>query len=166
MESYRRSLFFSFVLDNLVDSMLVISRTIKIPDRELKFSAIRAQGAGGQNVNKVSTAIQLRFDIPSSTLPDHIKHRLLTCGDSRITRDGSIVIKAQEFRSQRRNKDAALERLEMLLRAVSVNRRHRIATLPTRRSAERRLENKTRRGRLKRLRLKQTVLKPDNGKYE
>lgn len=137
--------------------MLVIGRNIKIPKRELQFTAVRSQGTGGQNVNKVSTAVQLRFDIAGSSLPAYIKHRLLTSGDRRIKRDGIIIIKAQEYRSQQRNKEAALNRLQQLLRKVSVFRKKRVATVPANRTIERRLDSKTRRGRLKRLRSKQNL---------
>ena len=130
--------------------------THKIPfelrEDEVEFSAIRAQGAGGQNVNKVSNAIQLRFDIGASTLPDAIKARLLARRDQRITSDGVIVIKAQESRSLERNRAEALARLHELVAAAAVTPRVRRATKPTRSSQRKRVENKQRRGQVKALR--------------
>ena len=119
---------------------------------EVEFSAIRAQGAGGQNVNKVSNAIQLRFDIAASTLPDPIKARLLARRDQRITSEGVIVIKAQEFRSLEKNRAEALARLHELVAAAAVTPRVRRATKPTRSSQRKRVENKQRRGQVKALR--------------
>lgn len=134
--------------------MLVINRKIVIPGKELQFSALRSQGAGGQNVNKVSTAVQLRFDILNSTLPPYIKRRLLDSKDRRISREGAILIKAQEHRSQKKNREAALMRLKGIIHEVSKSRKRRIATRPTRESIRQRLEGKTRRGRVKTLRSK------------
>lgn len=119
---------------------------------EVAFSAIRAQGAGGQNVNKVSNAIQLRFDVRASTLPDPIKAKLLALRDQRLTADGVLVIKAQTSRSLEKNRAEALARLTELIEAASVVPRVRRATKPTRSSQRKRVENKVRRGLIKALR--------------
>lgn len=119
---------------------------------EVAFSAIRAQGKGGQNVNKVANAVHLRYNIPDSSLPDAIKERLLALSDQRITADGVVVIKAQTTRSLEQNKADAIERLQMLVESVATLPKHRKATKPTKSSQRKRLDAKTTRGDVKKLR--------------
>ncbi|MDM3871133.1 alternative ribosome rescue aminoacyl-tRNA hydrolase ArfB [Porticoccus sp. W117] len=132
--------------------MLNLSNNVTIPEHELQFSAIRAQGAGGQNVNKVSSAIHLRFDIRASSLPEFYKERLLAYRDQRISKEGVVVIKAQEFRTQEKNRDAALARLKELILAATAVQKKRRPTKPTKAAKKRRLDNKTKRGQVKALR--------------
>lgn len=132
--------------------MLQITGNLAIPEEEIEMSAIRAQGAGGQNVNKVASAIHLRFDIRGSSLPERVKARLLALGDQRISKDGVVIIKAQQFRAQEKNRQAALERLRDLIISAMVVQKARKPTRPTRNSQLRRLDSKTRRGKAKQLR--------------
>ena len=134
--------------------MIVISNTLSIPDDEVTLTAIRAQGAGGQHVNKTSTAIHLRFDIAASSLPESVKARLLTASHHLITAEGSVVIKAQEYRSQEMNREAALSRFIVLIRELTAVQKHRKATRPTRASKERRLTSKAQKSTTKALRAK------------
>jgi ribosome-associated protein len=132
--------------------MLPISSSVSIPDQEIEIHAIRSQGAGGQNVNKVSTAIHLQFDIHASSLPPFYKEALLMLRDHRISADGIITIKAQQHRTQERNREDALERLRLLIQSVAIPRKKRRPTKPTKGSQNRRIEGKKRQGRVKALR--------------
>lgn len=137
--------------------MLKISNAITIPSEEIQFTAIRAQGPGGQNVNKVSTAIQLKFDIQASSLPESYKKKLLNYQDYRISKDGIITIKAQRHRTQTQNKDDALERLVQLIKKATKPQKARKPTKPTKASQQRRLDKKAKHGKLKALRSKRIL---------
>lgn len=132
--------------------MLQISNTVSIPESEIEISAVRSQGAGGQNVNKVASAIHLRFDIGASSLPDRYKERLLQLKDGRITKEGIIVIKAQEHRSQEQNREEALKRLQDLIKRAIFVSKPRKPTVPTRNSQQRRLDSKSKRSQIKTMR--------------
>lgn len=132
--------------------MVHISDQIEIPDEEVELKAIRSQGAGGQNVNKVATAIHLRFDLNSPAIPDAVRQRLLSSGDSRITADGVLIIKAQNHRTQEGNRAEAMARLQALILEATRVRRKRIATRPSRAARKKRLDAKKKRGELKKLR--------------
>ena len=136
--------------------MLKLSNSLTIPSEELQFNAIRSQGAGGQNVNKVSTAIHLRFDISASSIPDFHKTRLLNLKDQRINKDGVIVIKAQQYRTQEKNREDALNRLKQLINDATIIIKTRRPTKPTKSSQRKRMDKKNQRGRTKSLRGKVT----------
>jgi ribosome-associated protein len=132
--------------------MFTVTSHIAIPDSEIDIHAMRSQGAGGQNVNKVSSAIHLQFDIAASSLPPFHKEELLKLRDHRISDDGVITIKAQQHRSQEQNRADALERLRVLIQSVAIPRKKRKPTKPTKGSKNRRIESKKKQGRLKELR--------------
>ena len=137
--------------------MLSVSNSVTLDENEIEFTAIRAQGSGGQKVNKVSAAIHLRFDIAASSLPEFYKERLLELKEKRITKDGIIVIKSQQHRSQEQHKDEAVERLVELIKSVTVVQKKRVATKPTLGSKKRRLQSKKKHGDKKKLRGKVDV---------
>lgn len=134
--------------------MIEISHTVSISESEIQFSAIRAQGSGGQNVNKVSSAIHCRFDIHASSLPDFYKQRLLASKDTRITSEGVLIIKAQSYRTQDMNKQDAVERLIKIIKQAGVVKKTRRPTKPTKASQKRRVDNKKKQGQQKNLRKK------------
>ena len=132
--------------------MLKISNTVEIPEHEIEMTAIRAQGPGGQHVNKVASAIHLRFDVRGSGLPDFYKAQLLKLSDQRISKEGVIIIKAQQFRTQEKNREEALNRLKALIQSAVVQRKKRKPTRPGKAANKRRLDAKTRKGQIKKMR--------------
>ena len=134
--------------------MLKISNSVTLDENEVEFSAIRAQGSGGQKVNKTSAAIHLRFDIEASSLPEFYKEKLLSLKEKRITKEGVIVIKSQQHRAQEENRAEALERLVELIKSVNVVQKKRVATRPTKGSQKRRLNSKKKHSQTKKLRSK------------
>lgn len=134
--------------------MIRISSNVSLADDEVELHAIRSQGAGGQNVNKVASAIHLRFDIAASSLPEFYKERLLKLNDKRISKEGILVIKAQQFRTQEKNREDAISRLQELIQSVARVQRARLATKPSKAAKSRRVDSKTKRGQAKLLRRK------------
>jgi len=132
--------------------MLKISNTVEIPEHDIEMVAIRAQGPGGQHVNKVASAIHLRFDVRGSSLPDFYKAQLLKLSDQRISKEGVIIIKAQQFRTQEQNREDALQRLKTLIQSAVVQRKKRKPTRPGKAAEKRRLDTKTRKGQIKKMR--------------